>query len=284
MMNQEFYNQISQACCYITVFFNDELISEGTGFAFTQDGQIMTAGHVITGRMPLKHEDYNDSAIKIFAKFPGKSLLECRILICGVQILFPAFKNLIQIDQAIIKPINTLDFDYPILKTIYGEIKLGEEVLCAGYSDELEIPFQIEKNLKPNIENVDLFYDAMKFGYLSDMTGPIIKRGYISNIRQIQSSGSILIDKSQYNIELSFNVFMIDTSMHSGASGGPIMNKDGEIIGILTKRAITSVSQKDAPTLKVPSGSTIGISFEPIHMACTILNHAHNLKLIDDDN
>jgi hypothetical protein len=37
------YNRIAPACCYITVFLNDERVSECTGFAYTSAGEVLTA-------------------------------------------------------------------------------------------------------------------------------------------------------------------------------------------------------------------------------------------------
>jgi hypothetical protein len=53
------------------------------------------------------------------------------------------------------------------------------------------------------------------------MTGPIIKHGYIGNIRRI------FADDNSQNIRIETDVFYIDNGMHSGASGGPIVNEEG---------------------------------------------------------
>lgn len=50
--------------------------------------------------------------------------------------------------------------------------------------------------------------------------------------------------------------------MHSGASGGPVVNEDCKVIGVITKRAVTGVSYTDMenPNQEVPSGSTLSIT------------------------
>ena len=73
-----------------------------------------------------------------------------------------------------------------------------------------------------------------------------------------------VINASNSNIDLSCDIFYLDNAMHSGASGGPVINKSGDAVGIITQRAVTSASQKEAPSLSIPSGSTVAISIQPL--------------------
>ena len=65
---------------------------------------------------------------------------------------------------------------------------------------------------------------------------------------------------SDGNLTLEGDVFYVDNQLHRGASGGPVVNRDGELVGIITQRAITSVAFRETPDLKVPSGSTVAVS------------------------
>ncbi|EHK9578220.1 hypothetical protein HJA67_004631 [Vibrio parahaemolyticus] len=57
----------------------------------------------------------------------------------------------------------------------------------------------------------------------------------------------------------------LDNGMHSGASGGPVVNMSGDVVGIITQqRAVTKASQSEVPSLVVPSGSTVAISLKPL--------------------
>ena len=260
-MFHELYTRVSNACCYITVFLGDEKISDGTGFAFRPDGQVITAGHVVTGRMPIRAEDYRDPTVKILAKFPGRPLIEYRVGFCGITIIVDAFSQPIQIDQSVLIPAST-QTGIPFIHARIMPPRLGEQVFFAGYSDELELPFLVEKLLKPEVTGSSEFLDAMSKGYLADMTGPLIKRGVIGNVRRICAENTA--DK----ISIECDVFYIDNSIHSGASGGPIFNSNGEAVGVITKRAITSASQSQYPGLEVPSGATIGLSLQAVELAC----------------
>jgi hypothetical protein len=257
LMHELLYQRIATACCCITVFLGDELVGEGTGFAISADGAVFTAAHVVTCRMPIRESDYNDPAIKIFAKFPGMPLIEYRAAICGIHITVDSFSEVVQIDQALLFPKQAVQFPFEPF-TIGAPPKLGEEVFFAGYSDELELPFRVDRLLKPETVGAKEFFDAMQRGYRADMTGPMIKRGVAGNVRRIGTS------EAATNTEIECEVFYVDNSMHCGASGGPIVNRDGLAVGVIVQRATTSASQSSDPRLLVPSGSTVALGLQTI--------------------
>ncbi|MCA5498843.1 serine protease [Klebsiella pneumoniae] len=104
------------------------------------------------------------------------------------------------------------------------------------------------------------FLNEMERGYLADMTGPLIKRAVVGNSRKV------LAENTNSKIELKCDIFYLDNAVHSGASGGPIVNHSGNVVGIITQRAMTDASQNDIPSLRVPSGSAVGISLEVLSM------------------
>lgn len=256
-MFKDLYKKIQSCCGYVTVFEGDEIISEGTCFSFTNTGEVITAAHVVTGRMPIKEEDYTHPQQKIFIKFPELPLVEYAVCFCSFGINVPSFKEIIQLDIAVLRPKKEQTFKFPFLPASINSLDLGQRVFVAGYSDELNIPFSVEKIIDPASFGADKFLKAIREeGYLADMTGPIIKQGYIGNIRRI------FADDNSQNIKIETDVFYIDNGIHSGASGGPIVNEEGVALGVLTQRAITPAHQSNNSELKVPSGSSIGISLQ----------------------
>lgn len=256
-MFKDLYEKIQSCCGYVTVFEGDEVISEGTCFSFTHTGEVITAAHVVTGRMPIKTEDYTHPQQRILIKFPELPLVEYVVSFCSFGINVPSFKEIIQLDIAALRPKKEQPFKFPFLPASINSVNLGQSVFIAGYSDELSIPFSIEKIIDPKSFGADKFIKAIREeGYLADMTGPIIKQGYVGNIRRI------IADDSSLNIKIETDIFYIDNGIHSGASGGPIVNEEGLALGVLTQRAITPAHQSKDSTLKVPSGSSIGISLQ----------------------
>lgn len=255
-MYKNLYQNISQSCCLINVFLEDENISKGTGFCFLPTGEILTAAHVVTSRLPIRQDDVNDPDIKIYAKFPNIPSLEYKIDFCAITIHVEAFKVPIQLDLAVLKPVNPLTSPLKPLTACVNPPSLGEEVFLAGFSDELEPPFLIDKIIDKKYNGAREFLEAMEKGYLADMTGPLIKRAVVGNSRKIHASNSESI--------VECDVMYLDNNMHFGASGGPVVNSEGYAVGIITQRAMTNASQEDAPNLQVPSGAAIAISLQPL--------------------
>jgi hypothetical protein len=256
-MHQNLYKAIHAACCHIGVTIHDELISEGTGFAFLGNGQVLTAAHVVTGRMPIAEKDYRDPDQRIFCKFPGRPQSEYLVGTCGFNIQVPGFSEILQIDMAMLYPKAPSPDVVPYLVANTNPPQLGELVFAAGYSDELTAPFQLDKLVPGGIATLNQVTQSAHTGYLTELGGPIIKRGVIGNItRAVTTYGA--------GKELYVDLFYIDNSVHSGASGGPVCNAHGEAVGIITQRSITSASQEVAPGIVVPSGCTIGIGLQPL--------------------
>lgn len=257
-MYHDLYTNISKSVGVLTVFSDDEEISKGSCFCINSLGQVLTAAHVVTGRFPIDQKDIKEPGIKYFIKFSGIPLQEYQVNFCSVTIHIKAFKKPIQIDIAMLQPKLDYKVEYPIMPVCTDPPRHGEEVFMAGYSDEIELPFLIDRVIDRAGQGVDEFFKAMEKGYIADMTGPMIKRAVVGNFRTTHSTISGL------GFDLICDFLYLDNGMHSGASGGPVVNKSGQAVGIITQRAITSASQSDSPSLDVPSGSTVAISLKPL--------------------
>ncbi len=257
-MHQELYERIQKACGYVTVTLNDELISQGSCFSVLPTGEILTAAHVVTGRLPIKVEDYTDPGCKIYVKFSGLPVIEYGVLVCGIGIQVDAFKDILQVDIAVLVPKRKEDIIFPYLPTKFAIPNLGQQVFLAGYSDELSVPFNLDRIVDSKHPGMAEFLGVMESGYMADMTGPMVKRAVIGNHRRFHASNT------DQNVKIDGDILYMDNGIHIRASGGPIVNEDGEAVGVITQRAITSASYSANVDLKVPSGSTIGISVQPL--------------------
>lgn len=272
-MYHELYKNISNAVGVLTVFDNEGTnISQGSCFCINDVGQVLTAAHVVTSRFPINQKDLEEPGIKYLISFPGIPVIEYTVRFCAVTIHVEAFRTPIQVDIAMLQPKFDNQVEYPIMPVCTDSPRLGEEVFMAGYSDELELPFVVDRILDKASPGVGDFFKAMQEGYTSDLLGPMIKRAVVGNHRVTGTSVSGL------NVDLICDFIYLDNGIHSGASGGPVVNKSGQAVGIITQRALTSASQSDSPSLNVPSGSTVAISLTPLLAIEEIENNKVGLK------
>lgn len=270
-MYNELYNRVALACCYITVFLGEEKVSDGTGFAYTPNGEVLTAAHVVTGRWPIREEDYKDKNQKIYCKFPHQPLAEYSVFFCSVGIDVAVFTHRIQIDLAVLLPVIPFATPVPHIPAVAIPPNLGDEVFMAGFSEEVRLPFDFDKLLPHNFEGVPVFRAAIQRGYMADMTGPLFKRGFVGNIRRV------VAENASASEQVECDVFYIDNSMNTGASGGPVFNLRGEAVGVVSERAITEVDKGENAMLKVPSGSTLAVSLAPLRYISRMTGGAYRV-------
>lgn len=223
-----------------------ELISTGSAFCINNLGFLMTAAHVVTGRTPIRQEDVEDPSVEIGAKTKDGVFQRYVPFLTGFGLNLPGYlKEPVIVDIAILKPLVPKE-NFNFLKLAKNKPDVGSEVLMAGFPDDMELPLSFDRFL--NTEHEQVRSQKRNIELAKNLL--MIRSGIVGHC-----SGLNLIEQ---NID-AWSLY-IDNVLHSGASGGPIINGEGEVIGVITERAVTSVSYKDTPGLKVPSGSTSAIS------------------------
>lgn len=141
-------NILDKTTYVIKAYENGELYSEGSAFCFNPNGMLITAAHVVTGRLPIRKKDYKGENIKITGRTKKGKLLEYRTVICGIKINWPdgPLKEPLEIDLAILEPVEKPS-SVPFLEIENSNMPVGTEVLMAGYPDELELPLQWDKSI-----------------------------------------------------------------------------------------------------------------------------------------
>jgi hypothetical protein len=160
--------------------------------------------------------------------------------------------------MAVLLPIQPFPVAMPFIPALTQPPKLGEQIFMAGYSEEIELPFNVDKLLEQDFPGVATFRNAMHRGYMADMMGPLFKQGVVGNVTRMGASNSA----TEEHVEC--DIFYIDNAMHYGASGGPVFNRSGDAIGVVSQRAVTGVDSGKEQELKVPSGCTVAVSLAPL--------------------
>ncbi len=238
----------------IIVHDRTEIISTGSGVIINSKGDVLTAAHVVTTRLPVRPEDVEDPEIRILI-----GNVNYKPMYCGITISTQYLRKPISIDLAILTP-SLPQSNMPFLPINEGEPPIGSKVLMAGFSDEIELPFSFDRIIDYQHPLLKEIPSALQ------SSGPILKNIFGIMRRQLLIKSGMIGKTFGFNFSdsknnsYSGNLLYIDNVMHSGASGGPIVNDKPEIIGIITERAITSVPYEETPKLKVPSGSTVAIT------------------------
>lgn len=246
---------LEQATYSIEGFDEGEKYTSGSAVAFNNRGDLLTAAHVVTNRLPVRDEDVNDPKCTWIAKTKSGRYHEYKPHICGISIQNEYLREPITIDLAIMRCLEQRT-DVTHLPIGTGPIRLGDYVLMAGFPDEMELPFK--------------FGQAIDYSHpeIRDNRGQLLKTLEISR-RLLMVKGGIIGNVSGFqftdvNSRVEGHIFYVDNVMHRGASGGPVVNDRGQLVGIITLRAVTDASTMEVTGLEVPSGSTIAITTRTI--------------------
>lgn len=256
----ELSKKLTETTYFITSFFgNDPFnkennIGTGSGVTINKNGDILTAAHVISGRIPFKPEDISNPNQVILARNHSNDFIQYIPQLFISPFTSSIFRAPICIDLVILQPVNQrTNVNY--LPISSSKILVGEKILMAGYPDDMELPLSISKSsLTPEAYKK---FNGKQLENASQML-LMIKSGMVGHVK------NFTLDDINKKIRFEGTSFFIDNELHSGASGGPVINSLGEVLGIISQRAITSVAYEETPKLKVPSGSTIAISARTI--------------------
>ena len=207
-MTSEMFSRVERACCYVTVLLGEEVVSEGTGFAYTESGEVLTAAHVVTGAWPIRHDNYKDLNQKIYCKFPNLPVAEYRVFFCSIELRVAVFTSSIQLDLALLLPKAPFPQPVPFIPARVLAPRLGEKVFMAGFSEEIELPLNVDRLLERDCRGAEEFRAAMRLGYMADMTGPLFKSGIVGNVRRV------FAENSEQGDRVECDVFYVDNSMH----------------------------------------------------------------------
>lgn len=238
-----------ETCTYVVVvFYEDEIISTGSGVSINKSGDLITAAHVLA-KLPVREEDLKDPKLTILARTKTGEYIEYKPGVTGPAIRLEYFREPLTIDLAILKTPSP-DNEVPFMPIGEEKVEVGTEVLMAGFPDEMELPFSFDKLLDFQHPEV-----RSKLKKLEPLRPQLMQKSGM-----VGHQNAITMSDDSKDLELFGDIFYVDNVMHSGSSGGPIINEEGIVIGIVTERAITSVPFEETPELRVPSGSAVAIS------------------------
>jgi hypothetical protein len=249
--------KVAECVVGIYVFLDAECISRGSGFLFNDEGLVFTAAHVLNSGKPFSASELADPKLRIMVKIRGRPIEQYHQGMPSLLVDSDAFKDRLMIDLAGLNPIRPPSTPTPHLVTKIRPPVLGEPVLIAGFSDEAYPPFAFPQRLKPSLEGFPALMAARHgAGFDVDLGLLLVKSGIVAS-----SFGYTFGGKKG---EVKGHTFFVDNGLHSGASGGPVVDAAGEVFGVVTERSVTRLGHGPQPDLLVPAGSTHALTIEPL--------------------
>lgn len=230
MKSIDLCERISQAVCQIFVGEGDKINSVGSG-VFVEGGLIYTAAHVMmkpndkqygTGLL-VRGKDYLEN---IKGKWTGP-------LRKGSD---PKIMRSLPVDVGVLKP-NTVPKKVTPLKLSIDFAKIGTECIIAGFSDDIEKPLQFPNYLETRNPNMTNLKERIENGLPRFLRPCMYKKCIIGSRQNIN-----LIDPNE-NIEIQGVEYWLDNHLTYGGSGGPLVNIDGELLGIISRKGLTDATK-----------------------------------------
>jgi hypothetical protein len=243
----------------------DRILKTGTGVTIDDRGVVLTAGHVLcddsgellNGRVIV---DTDDGQVEHEPMFSGD---------LGFEHGHKGISGDINIDLNVLLPPEGLS-EQNYLPLHEPVCQVGEDVILAGYPDEITLEFDPE-------DMVD--YDAfggdprsrLQREVFSELFKPeMLKRGMVGNVQHVVLNNINLrpigVNK-MVTIEGAY--YAIDTHLTTGGSGGAVVNRDGELMGIVIRRSKTELDNRLLRL--IPAGTGVAVSHHLMTWALDIV-------------
>lgn len=236
----------------ISIIFNGSLESCGTGTIINNRGTVLTAGHVVGLVKDFSKEEISKTQILVSGEGIPQSFYRPLLNSPILTIEEPAAE--IVLDVALLVPLQPVSPDVPErLKIESFNVKVGQEVIMAGYSEETPFPFDFDRAIRNIVPSESKkAYDA----FLGTIKPATWKSGMVAHTAILDLGGI-----------LTGQIIHVDNGMHRGASGGPIIDASGNVVALITDRAMVSAKvlvEEKLHEFYVPSGNTFGLSISAV--------------------
>jgi len=255
----EICKKIKESIRHLVLFDDNKIVGSGTGIVIEKTGELLTANHVVK-KYPIL------SNPKIFADGIGDiPRLEYKPLLLGLSldINMSQYAKPLEIDLAILKPTEKQS-TFAFIELDDNNAVEGEEVIMAGFPDEIKPPLNFDKMLNFDNPELEKQRDQIDNFFKHLMSLIMMKSGMIGSVQGVKLNSTKInipgFNRREINVEGA--VYWIDNASTYGASGGPVVNPYGKLIGIVSEKGLTQLEPYSE--IDIPSGSTMALSHKLI--------------------
>lgn len=244
MEKKEICKNIKKAIRKITITSDDVIESLGTGIVINSSGFLLTANHVVS--------DYLVPSNKIFVSgIKDTRIIEYKPFFFNVSIDMKQkeFLKPIIIDLAILEPLSKIETE-SFIELSDDIAKEGEDIMMAGFPDDIKPPLNFDQALNFDNQNLKAKKYEIENLFKNSMRLLMVRHGIVGSVQKIK-----------INDNINGATYWIDNAVTYGASGGPVVDSSGKLIGIISEKGVTD--GVDSENL-VPSGSTMALSHKLI--------------------
>lgn len=252
----ELCERVKDATRQVMAVGEDRLLKTGTGVTVSGSGIVLTAGHVICG------DDGELLSDRILVETDDGFLPYSPVLSCGLALEsdYEPISGSIEIDLNILAPPGKLSnqSSLPLSDSI---CQVGEGVILAGYPDEISV--QVHPDDMIDFDFYEGWEDVprLKKEFMSQLFNvEMLKRGMVGNVQRLVMS-NVSVPGAEEPISIEEAYYGIDTHLTDGGSGGPVVNSDGEVVGIVIKRSRTELDNRLVRLLPADTGLAISHRF-----------------------
>lgn len=254
----EVCNKVKKMVRQIIVDNGSKILSTGTGVVIREDGTLVTARHVVEGDDGVYH-----GRIRVRGSDSAEKEYIPAIVGLNLDINFPDLVDPLIIDLTILKPAEPQK-EVEFINICNRVSEVGTDVLIAGYPDDISLPFHFDKKLSesnPEMQKVkEVMEERFKFFFRQLMCKSAMI-GHVQNVKLGMDVSKLGIEGVN-KIHAEGAVYWLDNHLTYGGSGGPIVNLDGELLGVICEKAFTESKMESVDQL--PSGTGMGLSHQLI--------------------
>lgn len=214
-------------------------LSAGSGVIINEAGWLLTAKHVVGSKPDDRERTITVCGVDRSLQVTYLPIPESFVRIdSGI----PTLMRPLNIDLVLLRP-ETCVQDVPFVELRDDIPRAGTDVIMAGFSDDVYPTFNWDEAFETCNPDMAAAKEAFDSRIRYFMRQLLCKRAMIGNVGRV-------------NIEFADGklvgaTYTLDAELTHGGSGGPVVDYDGRLVGIICRKGLTTAKNFEIQTTKI---------------------------------